>query len=257
MLEQITVLILTYNEAPNIQRTLDSLTWAKHILIIDSFSNDETLEIASRYKQVQVIQNKFVSFAQQCNFGLSKVRTEWVLSIDADYFIPEEFKTELSALKPSTYDGYEAKFKYCVFGKPLRGTLYPPRNVLYKKEKAVYEEDGHAHRVKITGETGILHQYIYHDDRKPLSRWLLSQDNYMKIEVKKIMETPREKLNLNDRIRAQKIWAPFLVFFYCLIWKRGILDGWQGWFYAFQRMLAEMLLSVRLIEQKIMDTTKY
>lgn len=251
MFEQITVLILTYNEAPNIKRTLDSLSWARKILIIDSFSTDETLKIAANYPRVKVIQNPFSTFAQQCNFGLSRIDTKWVLSIDADYVFPEALQNEIKSLEAGDFDGFEASFKYCVYGEPLKGTLYPSRKVLYKKEKAIYAEDGHAHRVQISGKIGYLQNCIHHDDRKPLSRWLISQDNYMKAEFQKITSVPAQQLGFNDRIRKQKLLAPFAVFFYCLILKKGIFDGWRGWYYAFQRMLAETLLSIRLLEEEV------
>jgi hypothetical protein len=62
---------------------------------------------------------------------------------------------------------------------------------------------------------------------------------------------PSTQLNLPDRLRRKIIIAPFLVFFYTLIFKGLILDGWPGWYYVFQRTLAEMLLSLKLIEQKL------
>jgi len=250
MLNQITPLILTYNEAPNINRTLQQLTWAQQIIIIDSYSTDETLNIIKNYPHVELFQRQFDTFANQCNFGLAKIKTEWVLSLDADYLVTDELIHELKKLTPeSTINGYYVNFKYCLFGKSLRGTILPPRQVLYRKEKATYVDDGHAHRVQITGKSATLNNYIHHDDRKPLSRWLWAQDRYMKIEVKKLLETPANELSIGDKIRQQKILAPFIIFFYCLILKRGILDGWHGWYYAFQRMLAETLLSIRLIEQ--------
>jgi glycosyltransferase involved in cell wall biosynthesis len=251
MLEKITPLILTYNEAPNIDRTLQQLRWAKEIIIIDSFSTDETLEIISSYSQVKVIQHPFESFASQCNFGLSKVETEWVLSLDADYVLSQELIDEIKLISAlSDIDAYIVPFKYCVYGKPLRGTLYPSRKVLYRKNKGIYENDGHAHRVTINGNIQPLDHYIYHDDRKLLGRWLWAQDRYMVIEAKKLLETPDRELSWGDRIRKQKIIAPFIIFIYCLVIKGGIFDGWQGWYYAFQRTLAELLLSIHLIEAK-------
>jgi glycosyltransferase involved in cell wall biosynthesis len=251
MLEKITPLILTYNEAPNIDRTLQQLRWAKEIIIIDSFSTDETLEIISSYSQVKVIQHPFKSFASQCNFGLSKVETEWVLSLDADYVLSQELIDEIKLISAlSDIDAYIVPFKYCVYGKPLRGTLYPSRKVLYRKNKGIYENDGHAHRVTINGNIQPLEHYIYHDDRKLLGRWLWAQDRYMVIEAKKLLETPDRELSWGDRIRKQKIIAPFIIFIYCLVIKGGIFDGWQGWYYAFQRTLAELLLSIHLIETK-------
>lgn len=250
MLDQITPLILTYNEAPNIDRTLQQLTWAQQIIIIDSYSTDETLEIISRYPQAQVFQRQFDTFANQCNFGLGKIETEWVLSLDADYLVTNGLIKELTNITADdNTNGYYVNFKYCVFGKPLKGTILPPRQVLYRKKQAEYVDDGHAHRVEVKGDSATLKHYIHHDDRKPLSRWLWAQDRYMKIEAKKLLETPSHELSMGDKIRKQKILAPFIIFFYCLILKRGILDGWAGWYYALQRMLAETLLSIRLIEE--------
>jgi len=249
MLEQVTPLILTYNEASNIERTLQQLTWAKRIVVVDSYSSDRTLDILEIYPQVQIFQREFDTHANQWNYGLQQVKTEWVLSLDADYLVTDELIAEIEALpKNSLVDGYFAKFKYCVFGKPLRGTLLPPRTVLFRKEKAVYVDDGHTQLLKVNGNSSRLASYIHHDDRKPLSRWLWAQDRYMIIETKKLLETPADQLSFGDRIRQTKLLAPFVILFYCLILNKGILDGWAGWYYALQRMLAEILLSIRLIE---------
>jgi hypothetical protein len=70
----------------------------------------------------------------------------------------------------------------------------------------------------------------------------------MQIESKKILFAPNSELGLGDRIRKAKYIAPFIILVYCLILKGGILDGWRGWYYAFQRILAEILLSIYIIE---------
>lgn len=249
MLEQITPLILTYNEAPNIERTLHSLNWAHKIVVIDSYSTDETLDILSLYPQVEIFSRKFDSFAHQCNYGLTKITSAWVLSLDADYILTDDLVNEIKVLPiDSDINSYSVRFKYCVFGKPLRGTLLPPRKIVYKREKASYQDDGHSHRVIVEGKSSQLLAYIHHDDRKPLTRWLWAQDRYMILESKKILETPDYQLSLGDRIRKQKILAPFIILLYCLILKGGILDGWHGWYYTLQRVLAEVLLSIHLIQ---------
>jgi glycosyltransferase involved in cell wall biosynthesis len=249
MLERITPLILTYNEAPNIGRILQKLTWAEQIVVIDSYSTDETIEILNAIPQVKIFQRKFDSFAEQCNFGLTNITSEWVLSIDADYLLSDQLISEIQNLpKTPEINGYSVPFKYCVFGKPLRGTSLPPRKILYRREKANYQNDGHAHQVKIAGEVQSLSSFVFHDDRKPLSRWLWAQDRYMIIEAQKLKNTPLSELSWGDRIRKTRLWAPLIIFLYCLILKGGILDGWQGWYYAFQRMFAEILLSLRLFE---------
>jgi glycosyltransferase involved in cell wall biosynthesis len=249
ILEQITPLVLTYNEAPNIDRTLKQLTWAKQILVVDSYSNDETLDIIKSYPQVRVIQNKFESFANQCNFGLGQIESEWVLSIDADYILSQELIEEIASLpEDREIAAFSVPFKYCVYGKALRGTLYPDRKVLYRRAKAIYENDGHAHKVKIDGGIRSLQQYIYHDDRKSVVRWFNAEIKYADLEVKKLIETPSSELSVIDRVRLKKVIAPFLVFGYCWLYKGTIVDGLPGLYYTFQRVLAELLLAIKLIE---------
>src|SRR5437764_327934 len=75
----------TYNEAPNIGRTLGRLHWAKRIVVVDSMSTDETCQIAKKQAGVAVLQRPFDNHASQWNYGLAQVTTEWVLSLDADY----------------------------------------------------------------------------------------------------------------------------------------------------------------------------
>src|SRR5438132_6116725 len=95
MLSEITPLVLTFNEAPNIRRTLERLTWAKEILVVDSFSADETLDIIREFPQTRVLQRKFDNHTNQWNFGLDQVQTEWVLSLDADYVLSPELVDEI------------------------------------------------------------------------------------------------------------------------------------------------------------------
>lgn len=254
LLKQITPLILTYNEAANINRTLKNLIWAKTVIIIDSFSTDETLEIIKSYPQVEIFQREFDTHTKQWNFGLEQVTSEWVLSLDADYILTDELISEIKALQlDKEINGYFTRFKYCVYGKPLRGGILPPRQVLFRKEKAIYIDDGHTQLLQVNGKSETLSSYIHHDDRKPLSRWLWAQDRYMISEVKKLAQTPINQLSLGDKIRKQKIIAPFIIIFYILILKGGIIDGWHGWYYAFERAFAEFLLSIRLIEQELCD----
>lgn len=249
--DQITPLILTFNEAPNITRTLENLRWAKQIVVLDSFSNDETLAIVKTFPNARIVQRKFDTFAAQCNFGLQEIRSEWILSLDADYVLSDELNRELPELNPTSEDaGYRAKFTYCIHGRALRASLYPPRTVLYRKARAQYRNEGHGHRVHIEGNVLSLKSRIFHDDRKPLDRWFHEQLRYALIEARSLTDTPRARLNRADRLRRRIVIAPFAVFFYTLLGKGLIFDGWPGWYYVFQRTLAEMLLSLRLMEQK-------
>lgn len=247
-LDNITPLILTYNEEPNIDRTLQTLAWAKEIIAIDSYSEDRTLEILKSYPQVKIFQRKFDTHAQQWNYGLEQVKSEWILSLDADYVLTDKLIESFETLVDLEISGYLIPFKYCVFSKPLKGTILPPRLALFRADSGIYIDDGHTQLLSLQGRAKQLNEYIHHDDRKSLSRWLWAQDRYMIIEAKKLLETPDRELSWGDRIRKRKIFAPFIILIYCLILKGGILDGWRGWYYGFQRTLAELLLSIHLIE---------
>src|SRR4029077_20108635 len=202
VLDQINPLLITYDEAPNIARTVGKLLWAKRIVVIDSGSTDETLDILRRFPQVEVIHHPFSDFASQCNFGLTQVATPWVLSLDADYELSDALVEEIAALRePDGVAGCAARFIYRTHGGALRGTLYPPRVVLYRKDKAHYRNEGHGHRVAIDGKILPLAGVIYHDDRKPLARGFDSQRRYAQVEARYLLETPVGKLKRSDRIR--------------------------------------------------------
>ncbi len=249
--ERVTPLVLTYNEAANLGRTLGQLTSFPNVLVLDSFSDDETVAIARSYPNVTLVQRAFDSFADQCNFGLSQIETPWVLSLDADYVLTDEVIAEVRALQPDEATaGFRVSFRYCVFGRPLRSTIYPARTVLYRRERAHYRNEGHGHRVQVEGVIVSLQNRIRHDDRKPLGRWLESQDRYMQIEARTLLQTAPAELNFADRLRKRVVVAPPAVFLYLLFVRGLILDGWPGWFYVFQRTLAETLLSLRLIIQR-------
>ena len=254
-LKSITPLILTYNEAPNICRCLDRLRWADEIVVVDSCSSDETAELAGKFPQARVVQHPFETCARQWNFGLKEtgIRTKWVLSLDADYMVTKPFLYEVEALAPpDDTSGYYTPFVYSVHGRRTRCGIYPPVAVLFRRDACEYMDDGHTQRLAIReGRAGFLKSPLVHDDRKPLSRWVLSQAKYMEREAEKLVGTPNRELGLADRLRKKIIFAPFVMFLYCLIAKRGILDGWAGLYYALQRMIAEAILSLKVIEKKL------
>lgn len=249
MLDQITPLILTYNEAPNIARTLTSLSWAKDIVVVDSFSNDDTVKIAQSFPRVRVFQRVFDCHRNQWEFGLREtgIATPWVLALDADYVVSNELTKEIENLLPSADTaGYRVSFVYCIKGRELRSGIYPPVTVLYRRDAAVYVQDGHTQRVALQGSIESLLAPMLHDDRKSLKRWLASQARYMELEAQKLRAANPAELDLADRLRRWRILVPPAMLVYCLIVRGGIFDGRAGFYYAFQRAIAELMLSHRL-----------
>ena len=249
MLDHITPLILTYNEAPNIARNLAGLTWARDIVVVDSFSDDDTVEIARSVPHVRVLQRAFDCHRNQWEFGLKEtgITTPWVLALDADYVLSDELISELDQLQPDANTaGYRVNFVYCINGKKLHSGIYPPVTVLYRRDAATYVQDGHTQRVALEGRIQELRSPMFHDDRKSFKRWFNSQARYTELEARKLRAADRAELNLVDRLRRWHVVVPPAMLVYCLIVRRGILDGRAGFYYAFQRTVAELMLSHRL-----------
>jgi len=253
-LEHITVLVLTYNEEENIARTLDAVSWASRIVVVDSGSTDATVRIARKYQQAQIMMRPFDSHQSQWSYGLSQCEDnrEWVLALDADYRLSDEIVKEIAALSPPpAVAGYRASFRYCIQGHPLRRSLYPSNIVLFRRNRAGYAQEGHTQRLILDGEVGELRGKIDHDDRKPLSRWFMSQLRYADLEADYLLAKPTAALRRNDRLRLTAYLAPLLAFPYILIVKRCALDGWPGWYYAMQRVLAETLIALEIISRRM------
>ena len=172
-----------------------------------------------------------------------------VLALDADYVLSDQFVSELAKLNPTgDIGGYRASFTYCILGKMLRGSLYPPVSVLFNWVNSSFYQDGHTQRISVRGRICDLEAKIYHDDRKPLKAWLLAQQKYMKLECIQLQEKNWSEVSPTGRLRKLRILMPFIVLFYCLFRKGLILDGRAGLFYTMQRTTAECILSLYLLE---------
>jgi glycosyltransferase involved in cell wall biosynthesis len=250
-MHDLTVLILTYNESKNIVRTLEALQWAARIVIVDSFSTDDTCELARRFPNVWIVQRCFDTHAAQWNCGIDTITTPWILALDADYQLSQALASEIAEIQaPVEVSGYEAQFEYVIFGRRLRGSVYPGRTVLFRKDRARYEQEGHTQILRVAGLVQSLTGRIFHDDRKPFSRWLRSQDDYVRMEARHLLSTPSNELSRQDRLRKRIYFAPIVMFVYLLFGRGLILDRWQGWYYVAQRTIAEMLLSLRLLTER-------
>jgi len=247
MLDRITPVILTRDEEPNIGRTLERLTWAREVIVCDSGSRDATLAIARRFPNVRIVERPLDTLANQWTFAVEQAKSEWVLTLDADYIVPAAFVDEIASLDFNAA-GYEASFVYAINGRPLRATLYTPRAVLLRRDRTTFYMDGHTQRVRVDGPVVPLREKIIHDDRKSMRNFIARQRRYMRDEAAKLRAADPRTLNTAARIRKLRIVAPLAVVPYTLFAKRLILDGRAGLRYALERFIAETILSWELIK---------
>jgi glycosyltransferase involved in cell wall biosynthesis len=248
MLEHITPVLLTYNEGPNIARTLSYLTWARRVVVVDSGSTDDTPAVLAKFPNVRVFVRPFDNHANQWRYAVTEtgIATPWILRLDADYQLTDEFIQEVRLLDPEApVSAYRVTFDYAIFSQRLLSSLYPPNTILLRQGRFKIADDGHTEAWIIEGPIEALQTHVIHDDWKATDFWMNAQAHYMKRELEKLAA---QRLRLRDRLRLQPPFMPFAIFFYCLFGKGLILNGRAGLFYALQRMVAESVLSLMVLE---------
>ena len=256
MLDLTTPVILTFNEGPNLERTLRRLYWATDIVIVDSGSTDETLAIARANTRVRLFQRPFESHSQQWKFATEEtgIRTPWILRLDADYEMPMELVGEIAQLDPEAkVDAYSIAFDYAVYSKKLASTLYPPNTILLRRGAFAIRNAGHTERWDVAGPVAVLRTRMVHDDWKPMSAWVSSQARYMERELAAIDtgEGGGLKRRLRNWLRRHPPLMPIAVFIYCLFGRGLVFDGRAGMLYALQRTIAESIFSLLYLESRL------
>jgi glycosyltransferase involved in cell wall biosynthesis len=252
VLAEITPVVLTFNEAANIGRTLERLTWARDVVVVDSNSTDDTLAIAGRFPNTRVVQRAFDTHARQWTFAVNEtgVGTPWILRLDADYVMPDDLRAEIDGLSPSAdLAAYQIAFTYCMDGKALRASLYPSLPVLFRRDRVRIVQDGHTEKFQPDGRVEPLHHHLLHDDRKSFKRWLASQKRYQAQEAAKLMSKPWRELGWPDRIRRTRVLGAPAVAVHCLFVKGLLFDGVAGLRYTAQRVMADLILSLQLLRR--------
>jgi glycosyltransferase involved in cell wall biosynthesis len=251
MLDHITPVLLTYNEEQNVGRTLSRLAWARDIVVVDSGSTDGTLAALANFPNVRVFSHPFDTHAQQWRYATEEthISTDWILRLDADYQVSDALTAELSRLaSDAPVSAYRIGFDYAVFSHELVSSLYPANTILLRKGCFSIRERGHTEGWEVHGPVATLRGRVIHDDWKPIDQWLTSQVRYMRLELKPLR---LHKAGLVRWLRLRPPLMPIAVFLHCLFGKRLILSGRAGIFYALQRTVAEAVLSLMVLEEKL------
>jgi len=251
MLDHITPVLLTYNEEQNIRRTLSRLGWAKDIVVVDSGSTDGTLAVLASFPNVRLFKRSFDSHGNQWRYAVeqTQVATDWILRLDADYQVSDVLIAELASLDPNaSVSAYRVLFDYAIFSRNLLSSLYPANTVLLRKGHFSVRDRGHTEGWDVNGPVATLRATIIHDDWKTTRQWLIGQARYMQRELDYLQAS---KGGLVRWLRLRPPLMPIAVFLYCLFGKGIFLNGRAGVFYALQRMVAEAVLSLMMLEEKL------
>jgi glycosyltransferase involved in cell wall biosynthesis len=272
------IYILTYNEEIDIADCIKSALLSDDIIVVDSFSTDRTIEIASRYP-VRIVQHEFESHGKQRTWMLETIETkhEWVYILEADErMTPELFAECIAATKSQTAIAYYVAERVMFMGKWIRySTQYPRYQLrLFQKGKVWFTDYGHTEREVCEGTTDFLKEtYPHYTSGKGLSRWIDKHNRYSSDEAKEtIAQLTEGKVSWRDlfwgnseveKRRALKDLSlrlpcrPILRWIYMYFMLRGFLDGKAGFAWCTLQAFYEylILLKVKEIKQQAQTTT--
>ncbi len=268
----VSVLILTFNEAAILPQCLAALAWCDDVLVLDSGSTDGTVEIAEK-AGARVVHRRFDDFASQRNFGLmsGELRNEWVLHLDADEIVTPAFQQRLKDLLPSAgIDAYRVPSKLILHGRWLRyAGMYPTYQVrLGHRDRLRFRQVGHGQREDLPSErVGTFDEpYLHYNFSHGLVNWLRRHVKYAEDEADLLVRTRRGELeapgtvlsgDATSRRRALKrlanrlplVLRPMARFFYVLVLRRGFFDGRYGVLYALMLSVYEGMIAVLAAER--------
>ena len=265
----ITAIILTYNEEKHIERCILSIKEiVKKIIVIDSFSTDNTVNIAKK-NDAEIFKNNFVNQSRQVNWALKNVKfsTKWILRIDADEILTEELKKKMSEkinIENHEISGISFNRKVRFFNKDINfGGVSPHKTLrLWQANKGKCEEAWMDEQIIVNGKVQHINEYLIDSNLNDFSWWL---EKHKKYAIREAINFLINKKNMNqsmqpeDQSKINKYYKlkvyyklpifirPFLLFIYNYFLKLGFLSSWQGLvFYFFQVMWFRLMVDVNI-----------
>lgn len=244
----ISISIICFNEEKKIRRCLESVKWADEIVVLDSFSTDNTLNICREYTG-KIFQHAFDGHIQQKNRAMGFCSNEWIFCIDADEVVTDELRNSIRSLNLDNKNvkGYSSARRVFYIGKWINhGGWYPDYKVrLVNKKFANWGGINPHDELKVNGKTSRLAGDLLHYSYENVSAHINQVNKFTDIisgEYKKVGEKP-SVLNLALR--------PFYKFIKMYFIKLGFLDGTRGFIIACIGAFYVFMKFVKLYEKKV------
>jgi glycosyltransferase involved in cell wall biosynthesis len=226
-MHKLTVLIPALNEERNLPDCLQSVMWADEILLIDSFSTDKTLEIATSF-QAKILQHEYKNHASQINWGIEQAKNEWILYLDADERATPELHQEIQALlsQEPACKAYQLARRNFYFGKEVRhggfGNDWLIR--LFHRDHGRMDDDGnHTHgNIRVNSTTQKLQGRIIHHTCNTLDEYFRTIQRYTTGSA--FFYYQRQKKATWLDLLGRPLWSFFQRYFL----RVGFLDGLHG-----------------------------
>ncbi len=224
-MNSVSVVIITLNEENNIERCLQSVTWADEIIVLDTGSSDRTIELCHQFK-CKVISSEWLGFGKTKQKAVSSASHDWILSLDADEVITPVLASEISSLYDSDppYQGYRIRRRSFYLGKPIRfcGWQKDKPLRLFNKRSGSFNTKPVHESVTINGRTGLLREYMLHYTYPDRATHFRKMRLYAELGAQMLRERGKRSSFCEAWLRG------ILKFLKMYVWGLGFLDGKAG-----------------------------
>ncbi len=249
----LSAVVITRNEAVNVQDALQSVSWANEIVVVDCGSSDGTLDICRKYTD-RIFHRDWTGYVDQKNFALEQASNDWVFSIDADERPSTALTAEIRHLLANGFGcaGYKIPRVTFFMGRWLRhGDWYPDYQLRLFDRRLARWHGGRVHEsVRLSeGKPGMLKGELQHFSYRSLSDYLVRLESY----------TTLAALDYRDRGKrvnaAKLVIDPLATFLKAYVWKAGLLDGVPGLMAAVMGSVSVHFKYAKLYELKRSSAT--
>lgn len=243
LIKHISCVIIVKDAEATIDGTLQSLQAFSEVVLYDNGSSDQTLALAKKYANVNIVQGDFLGFGDTKNKAASYANNEWILSLDADETLSRTFVDHLHSLSLKDNCAYQitrtnfyrdTEIKYC-WGKDYIVRLYNRRETAFNRNKV--HESIITDRLETPFLAGEVKHYPYHD----MTGFILKADRYSSLFA-------QEKVGIKKSSPLKALLNAMFSFTKTYVFKRGFLDGYPGLIIAFSHMTTNFFKYMKLYE---------
>ncbi|GMW00051.1 MAG: beta 1,4 glucosyltransferase [Candidatus Hydrogenedentota bacterium] len=222
----LTVLILIHNLGDRLPRCLESVKWADDLfLVVDPRTSDGSAEIARQYSN-HVVEHPYANKADQCNWAIPQIKTEWTLVLDGDEWVSTELAEHIRQIitNPASRDGYRIKRLSYFFGKLILHCGWDrDYNVrLFRTKKGRYRTQRVHSTIEVDGLMGQIDEVMYHDDKRNFEEYFATFQRFTSWSAQDLYDNGKRPSLFDLTIRP---WSRFVKMF---VLRRGFLDGYHG-----------------------------
>lgn len=226
---KLTAILITKDEEANLERCLQSISWVDELIVVDSGSIDNTVEIARKFK-AKVFSPEWKGFGPTKQYALDQATGDWVLSIDADEEVSFTLKNEIRQLLENDppHDGYEIPRKTQFLGHWILHSGWYPDYVLrlFRKQTGRFTPVLVHEEIIVDGSRSRLSNPLMHYSYPTLENYVRKLDQYSSLAAEEMFKRGR-------KFRYwQLVVKPALLFVKKLLFQKGWRDGWEGYMIA-------------------------